>query len=233
MSADDRIATPKSATGYRTITPDCAKLLRRAEGAIRARGVLKVCENANRTALVKEVFEGMSVYPSREDVKQRVIKAICALYRYDRELLDVDANERSITHKLAEHLQREFPAWHVDCEYNRVGRDTKKLAVDVSKPEPDDIEARTVFPDIIVHRRMTSENLLIMEVKKVSGRNDTGDVNKLKRFTEVPEYQYKYGLLLKLKQDGASELELYKNGKPCECWTGDLQRILKELGYGG
>ena len=59
--------------------------------------------------------------PPPEDVKRRVIAAICALYRHDRELLDVDANERSITHKLAEHLQREFPEWHVDCEYNRVG----------------------------------------------------------------------------------------------------------------
>ena len=58
---------------------------------------------------------------SLEDVKKRVIAAICALYRHDRELLAVDANERSITHKLAEHLQREFPEWHVDCEYNRVG----------------------------------------------------------------------------------------------------------------
>ena len=57
--------------------------------------------------------------PPPEDVKRRVIAAICALYRHDRELLDVDANERSITHKLAEHLQRKFPGWHVDCEYNR------------------------------------------------------------------------------------------------------------------
>ena len=79
--------------------------------------------------------------PPPEDVKRRVIAAICALYRHDRELLDVDANERSITHKLAEHLQREFPGWHVDCEYNRVGREPRRL------------EAKTVFPDIIVHRR--------------------------------------------------------------------------------
>jgi len=41
---------------------------------------------------------------SLEDVKKRVIAAICALYRHDRELLAVDANERSITHKLAEQI---------------------------------------------------------------------------------------------------------------------------------
>ena len=171
-------------------------------------------------------------YLSLEDVKQRVINAICALYRYDRELLDVNANERSITHKLAEHLQREFPEWHVDCEYNRLGRDTKRLQFNIGEPKPDDIEAKTVFPDIIVHRRMTRKNLLVMEVKKASGQANTGDIKKLKGFTRVPEYQYQYGLFLKLEQNGRSELELYRNGEPCASWTEDLQRALKELGYG-
>ena len=31
-----------------------------------------------------------------EDVRERVIKASCSLYRYDRELLEVDANERGV-----------------------------------------------------------------------------------------------------------------------------------------
>jgi len=177
--------------------------------------------------------KGMRGYPSQEDVIQRVIKAVCTLYRYDRELLDVDANERSITHKLAEHLQQEFPEWHVDCEYNRVGCKTKKVLVNVGEPKPDDIEAKTVFPDIIVHKRWRPENLLVIEAKKASGQDDSGDIDKLKRFTEVPEYRYKYGLLLKLEQNGRFELKLYKNGELYDCWTGDLQHILKELGYGG
>ncbi len=169
-----------------------------------------------------------------EDVKRRVIAAICALYWHDRELLAVDANERSITHKLAEHLQREFPGWHVDCEYNRVGHDTKRLrCVNVGKPEPDDLEAKTVFPDIIVHRRRTDENLLIMEVKKASGRDDSGDVKKLKQFTKDPKYWYEYGLLLKLRHNDMPELELYRNGEPADSWTEELRSALKELGYSG
>lgn len=165
-------------------------------------------------------LNGMGGRPPPEDVKRRVIAAICALYRHDRELLDVDANERSITHKLAEHLQREFPEWHVDCEYNRRRRESKRL------------EAKTVFPDIIVHRRRTDENLLVMEVKKDSGRDDSGDVKKLKQFTKDPKYRYKYGLLLKLRHDDPPELVLYRNGEPADSWTEDLQRVLKELGYG-
>ena len=170
---------------------------------------------------------------SLEDVKKRVIEAICSLYRYDRELLDVNANERSITHKLAERLQREFPEWHVDCEYNRVGRETKKLIVNVGNPEPDDLDVKTVFPDIIVHRRMTDENLLVIEVKKATGRDDTGDIEKLERFTKVREYRYEYGLLLKLRHNDTPELVLYRNGELIGSWTEELRSALKGLGYDG
>ena len=171
---------------------------------------------------------------SLEDVKKRVIEAICSLYRYDPELLNVDANERSITHKLAEHLQREFPEWHVDCEYNRVGHDTKRLwGMDVGKPEPDDLEAKTVFPDIIVHHRTTPENLLVIEVKKATGRDDTGDIEKLERFTKVREYRYEYGLLLKLRHNDTPELVLYRNGELIGSWTEELRSALKGLGYDG
>ncbi|HQK46046.1 MAG TPA: hypothetical protein PLP52_03750, partial [Syntrophorhabdaceae bacterium] len=64
-------------------------------------------------------MESIVRLPSSKDIKKRIIDAIVALYRYDHELIDKNANERSITHKLAEHLQKEFPYWHVDCEYNR------------------------------------------------------------------------------------------------------------------
>ncbi len=57
-----------------------------------------------------------NIYPSFEEVLQKVTTAIINLYRSDQELLEVDANERSITHKLAEHIQKEFPEWNVDCE---------------------------------------------------------------------------------------------------------------------
>lgn len=38
--------------------------------------------------------------PSLDDCKKRVIAAIVALYKYDREPLEVGASERSISHKL-------------------------------------------------------------------------------------------------------------------------------------
>jgi len=124
--------------------------------------------------------------PNSEEVERGVIRAIQMLLRHDRFLLDKDVNERSVTHKLAEYLQREFGGWHVDCEYNRVGNNSNSskilegLAEELYKlgfrkeAPTDDPKWRarqkqdTVFPDIIVHRRGDkADNLLVLEVKKI------------------------------------------------------------------
>lgn len=177
---------------------------------------------------------GEPSYPILANVKQRVIAAVVALYRYDYELLDKDANERSITHKLAEHLQQEFAYWHVDCEYNRQGSDTKRLLglfyrnVPIN---PDAIEARTVYPDIIVHRRGTPQNLIVIEVKKKHGNQDTKDQQKLEEFTKNPEYDYEYGLFLIVDPKNPT-LECYRSNNTCDNWSQTLCAALKELGYG-
>jgi hypothetical protein len=172
-------------------------------------------------------------HPTQDDVKRGIMAAICKLYRNDRELLQVDANERSITHKLAEYLQPEFPNWNVDCEYNRRDADPKRLLFGSWPVQADDIEAKTVFPDIIIHRRLTDQNLVVIEVKKANGLEETKDILKLEAFMDAPEYRYEYGLFLKLATDGRSELELYRGGNQHVSWTVALQGVLKELGYGG
>jgi len=53
------------------------------------------------------------------EVKYSVDRALTKLLQNDSLLVELNANERSITHKLAEYLQLEFAAWNVDCEYNR------------------------------------------------------------------------------------------------------------------
>jgi hypothetical protein len=173
--------------------------------------------------------------PSENDVKKRVITAICTLYGHDGELLDLDASERSLTHRLAIYLAAEFPGWHVDCEYNRRGREIKRLRVDSDywNLRADDTEAKTVFPDIVIHKRMTNENLIVIEAKKATGPDDTKDKEKLRAFTEEQDYRYEYGLLLKLATDGSCELKLYQDGAYRSNWTKSLRSALKELGYGG
>jgi hypothetical protein len=169
-----------------------------------------------------------------EEVKRRIIAAICDLYVHDHDLLDMDANERSITHKLAEHLQREFarPEWTVDCEYNRVGSDdnTKTLQLRFDPIRPEDKEAKTVFPDIIVHRRRSTDNLIVIEVKKVGGPEDTKDVEKLKQFTSPGKYEYKHGVLLKLGPSGVAELKVYRGGRGVDDWSGEVRNAISDLG---
>jgi predicted transposase YbfD/YdcC len=49
-------------------------------------------------------------------------QAIIRFLEDDSYLLSVEVNERSLTHKFAEHLQAIIGCpWNVDCEYNRFG----------------------------------------------------------------------------------------------------------------
>lgn len=93
----------------------------------------------------------------------------------EKELLEYDINERTITHKFAEYLNNKslFPWYSIDCEYNRMLDEwtksfiTKKLRLDIENVESDDNNWITVYPDIIVHKRWNnSDNLLIIEIKK-------------------------------------------------------------------
>jgi len=102
-----------------------------------------------------------------------------------------------MTHKFAEYLQAEFPDFSVDCEFNRKGTLPKELYVTIeSVVSEDDLDARTVFPDIIVHHRGQRANLLVIEAKK-SGVDDTRDRQKLDAFKTDEGYQYEYAVLMR------------------------------------
>ena len=194
-----------------------------------------------------------------EDIKERVLSAIVDLYRYDGDLLDSDANERSITHKLAEHLQLRFPSWNVDCEYNRWFGEPKRINATIEKlakvlvenvAKEDSLEstfadmiaateARTVFPDVIVHKRGRPDNLMVIEVKKHSNTSSReSDEHKLKAFTVNREFRYRIGLLLEIgTTHEAAGITVYSRGKErldlSEDWKTTLDKRLEVLGYGG
>jgi hypothetical protein len=123
--------------------------------------------------------------------ENRILEAINLLLKHDGYLFTCDLNERSITHKFAEHLQRAFPEWNVDCEYNRNHDDPKRLNLparnDISS---DDLHAKTVFPDIIIHHRGTDDNFVVIEVKKSSNpEGDEWDMTKLAAFKRQLGYK--------------------------------------------
>jgi hypothetical protein len=132
---------------------------------------------------------------SKEEVVRRLYTAYNTLLKHDRELLELDANERSLTHKLAEHLQVEFLDWNVDCEYNRVGALPKRLIGIRKNVSTEDTNARTVFPDIIIHRRNTKTNLVVIEAKKSSTADGSADEEKLKAYIAEHHYQFAFAVV--------------------------------------
>lgn len=121
------------------------------------------------------------------EIEARIRCAVRELQAADGFLLEVDANERTITHRLAIYLEAQFSGWHVDVEYNREGKegDPKRLNWDEIAAGADanelvrDTEGRTIYPDIIVHERGEPNSLLVIEVKK-SGSRRPADVDREK-----------------------------------------------------
>lgn len=141
------------------------------------------------------------------ELEEKVRFAIDLLYTHDSALLERNASEWSIAHRLAVYLEQVFPAsWNVDCEYNRQGqeRDLKKMS-----------NGGKVRPDIIIHHRGLVEathNLLVFEIKKLETESDSG---KACEYTNPPQdarrFQYQYGLALSLVPSPI--LNWFRNGE--------------------
>lgn len=125
---------------------------------------------------------------TEEQIRSILSESIKRFKKFDLELLRIDVNERSLTHKFAEHLQYVVgDLWNVDCEYNRYGKDKKLLdeikGIVGSNVQTDSVKTKTVYPDIIVHKRgKCGSNLLVIEAKKNPTNNEkNGDIAKLTR----------------------------------------------------
>jgi hypothetical protein len=134
--------------------------------------------------------------------------------QHDTYLLHADVNERSLTHKFAEHLQAVIGRkWAVDCEYNRYGLEAKILIGDIKRivgpyTRTDATDASTVFPDIIVHRRgPPGPNLIVIEAKKnASATARQEDCQKLAGIRA--QYGYSYAVFINfLTQNKRVELD--------------------------
>ncbi len=130
-------------------------------------------------------------------VKAKVNAAISRFLQQDSYLLGVDANERTITNRLAAHVSREFPGWDTDCEYNRNFDEIKRLRIKHRRGR-NQASVKNVVPDIIVHKRSTNQNLLAIEIKKTSSHEpDNYDLAKLQALKR--QLGYRYALFLKFE----------------------------------
>lgn len=147
----------------------------------------------------------MSEQPFPEvEVKHALECALDALCKADIHLLHVNSSERSMTHRLAVHLEPYFPDHAVDCEYNRDGSNVKRLKPSDRDAKSDDLDAVTVFPDIVVHKRGNNEgNLLVIEVKKgSSSASPDYDFQKLGAFKTELHYAHAVHVTIGFAKDG-------------------------------
>lgn len=126
-----------------------------------------------------------------------VFTALDELYSKDEYLITYEAHECSIVFRFAHYLQnlidahKVFAQYNLDVEYNRNGRQPKRI--------PN--SRNGVRPDVIIHRRgLNTHNLLIMEFKPPWDIYNTfNDQQKLKAFTQNSgEYAFRLGLSIVL-----------------------------------
>ena len=153
--------------------------------------------------------------------------AVLALLR-DEELAYADPSERAIVARLGNLLQGKYPDWSIDLEWSRRENVIKRLRYGLSDEEL--IGKDAIVPDLIVHRVGKRENLLVVEVKKVTNTDYEGDIWKLKGMTEqAGAYGYLVGLhlVVDVKAGAAPQCDVYVNAELNENLTVWMQERLK------
>jgi hypothetical protein len=163
----------------------------------------------------------------------KVIKALRDFYAQETFLFDKDIGERTITHRFAVYLERQFPGWAVDCNYDRLGERTLHLPRGTII-STDDHLGKSIYPDVVVHQREIPNNLLAVEIRNASNHTALEhDKHKLKALTD-PHVWFAYwlGVLLVLARSHVTLSEVYVGGAPDQPLTAWFAGKLDEIGLG-
>lgn len=163
----------------------------------------------------------------------KLVAALKEFYAAETYLLERDLGERTLTHRLAVHVERCFPGWQVDCNYDRLGERMLRLPRGTIV-STDDHLGKSVYPDIVVHQREIPNNLMSIEVRKASNHQPVEhDQHKLVAMTD-PHVWFAYwvGVLLTLARTNIASSEIYIGGaidRPMSVW---LAERLQQTGLG-
>ena len=114
----------------------------------------------------------------------KLVTALSKFYACEAFLFARDLGERTLTHRLAVHIERQFRGWDIDCDYDRLGERTLRLPHGTIV-STDDHLAKSVYPDIVVHQRDIPNNLLAVEVRKAGNHQPPEhDRHKLSALTD-------------------------------------------------
>lgn len=182
---------------------------------------------------------------NKDETLEKFNNALNELKHKEPYLLKNNLSERCIAHKFAEYLKEQFEGlFDVDCEYNRRFDSTKVeqaikrihiqrnqlIAIGIDRFRKND--THSIYPDIIIHKRESENNHLIIEIKKSSNDckiDKNFDKLKLMKFTESSidflDYEekdlpaplgYKLGIYLEIgveDQSGNHSIEYFQNGE--------------------
>jgi hypothetical protein len=143
----------------------------------------------------------------------KVVAALKEFYAAEAYLLEQDLGERTLTHRLAVYVEKQFPGWQVDCNYDRLGERMLRMPHGTII-STDDHLGKSVYPDIVVHQREIPNNLLAIEVRKASNHQPLEhDQHKLAGLTD-PHVWFAYwiGVPLTLAKTEIASSEVYAGG---------------------
>src|SRR5258706_13572449 len=161
----------------------------------------------------------------------KVLDALHEFYARETHLLEKDLGERTLTHRLAVHLEKQFPGWEVDCDYNRLRERTLRLPHGTII-STDDHLGKSVYPDIVVHQREIPNNLVALEVRKAGNHQPVEhDQHKLRALTD-PHLWFAYwiGVFVTLGKKQGTVAEIYTRGAKGEAVSNWFAGALREAG---
>ncbi len=161
----------------------------------------------------------------------KVVTALQEFYAREAFLLEKDLGERTLTHRLAVHCEKQFSGWEVDCDFNRLGERTLRLPHGTIV-STDDHLGKSVYPDSVVHQREIPNNLLAIEVRKSTNHQPLEhDQHKLRALTD-PHLWFAYwiGVLLTLDKKQVATSQVYTSGVFDRALSGWFAGRLQDLG---
>ena len=149
---------------------------------------------------------------TEEEVRAAIDGAMRTLIDKDGEILGRGVNERTLTHRLAVYLEQDaiFNGWYVDCEYNRDGTNPKRLQ-QPTQILSNDTKGRTIFPDIIIHKRVPftrcvdeaqkrEVNRVVIEAKKDA--DEDGEREDLAKLRDIKQdFLYRFAVFVNFHVD--------------------------------
>lgn len=160
-------------------------------------------------------------------LREKIIMAYKILLKNDHYLLEKDVNERTISHKLAEYLQILFPEYNVDCDYSKNFKSSdpvqpwdelaQLINLKCQENPIDSInqcstllnDSVSIYPDIIIHKRGTDNNFVVIETKKrpTAKKSIVDEEVKLRKIKSGVDFKYAFLITFPV----AEELSLYQD----------------------